>query len=150
VTGGALARDAGESLVELLVTVVILGIATAGLSGALLTVGKVSQMHRQQVLTQAAVRAWAEQVSVVTSYTSCATAAAFPVPSPALPTGFTATVTAVRYWDGALFATTCTADTGIQRVTLRVTAPNGLSPAIAESLTVTVRKPCQVPPAAPC
>jgi Tfp pilus assembly protein PilV len=141
VTGGAPARDAGESLTELLVTVVILGIATAGLTGALLTVGKVSQMHRQQVLAQAAVRAWAEQVSVAT-YTSCATAAAFPAPSPALPTGFTAAVTAVRYWDGAAFAGTCTDDTGIQRVTLRVTAPNGLSPAIIESLVVTVRKPC--------
>jgi type II secretory pathway pseudopilin PulG len=149
VTRRAPARDAGETLVELLVTVVILGVATAGLSGALLAVGKVSQMHRQQVLAQAAVRAWAEQVSVVTTYTSCAPATAFPVPSPALPTGFTATVTSVRYWDGALFATTCTADTGIQRVALRVTAPNGLSPAIIASVTVTVRKPC-VPTATPC
>jgi Tfp pilus assembly protein PilV len=141
VTGGRAAPDAGETLTELLVTVVILGIATAGLSGALLTVGKVSQMHRQQVLAQAAVRAWAEQVSVAT-YTACATAAAIPAPSPALPTGFTATVPAVRYWDGAAFAATCTDDSGVQRVTLRITAPNGLSPAVVETLVVTVRKPC--------
>jgi Tfp pilus assembly protein PilV len=141
VTGRAPARDVGETLTELLVTVVILGIATAGLTGALLTVGKVSQMHRQQVLAQAAVRAWAEQVSVA-PYTGCATAAAFPAPSPALPTGFTAAVTSVRYWDGTSFAATCADDTGIQRVALRVTAPNGLSPAITESLQVTVRKPC--------
>lgn len=140
-TGGRAAPDAGETLTELLVTVVILGIATAGLSGALLTVGKVSQMHRQQVLAQAAVRAWAEQVSVAT-YTACATAAAIPAPSPALPAGFAATVPAVRYWDGAAFAATCTDDSGVQRVTLRITAPNGLSPAIVESLVVTVRKPC--------
>jgi Tfp pilus assembly protein PilV len=148
VIGGAAARDAGETLVELLVTVVILGIATTGLAGALLTVGKVSQQHRQQVLAQAAVRAWAEQVGVG-AYTDCAPATAFAAPEPALPTGFTATVTGVRYWDGAAFAATCAADTGIQRVSLRVTAPDGLPGAVTESLEVTVRKPC-LPSATPC
>jgi type II secretory pathway pseudopilin PulG len=147
VTGPAPGRDAGDTLVELLVTVVILGIATAGLTGALLTVGKVSQMHRQQVLAQTSLRAWAEQVSVG-SYTACAAATGFAAPSPALSTGLTATVTGVRYWDGASFASTCAVDTGIQRVGLRITATNGLSPAIVESVEVTVRRPCTA--AAPC
>ena len=135
-------RDAGESLVELLVTVVVLGIITAGLSGALLTVNGTSQLHRQQALAQHALRAWAEQVGAAT-YTNCAAPAAFPAPSPVLPAGLAASVPSVRYWNGTSFATSCPAvDTGIQRVTLRITATNFMVAPIGHSIVVVVRKPC--------
>lgn len=143
-TGGALARDAGdagESLVELLVTVVILGIATAGIAAALLTAGKASTLHRQQALTQNALRSWAEQVGAA-AYTDCATAAGISAPNPALPTGLTASVTGVQYWNGTSFVASCGTDTGLQKVTLRITAANGLSAALVRSIAVVLRKPC--------
>lgn len=140
-TGDAAARDAGESLVELLVTVVILGIATVGITGALLATGKASSMHRQQALAQNALRSWAEQTSTG-PYTECATAGSFGAPRSALPVGFTATVTRVGYWTGGSFADYCSSDTGVQKVTLTITAPNGLSPEVSQSVAVVVRKPC--------
>jgi type II secretory pathway pseudopilin PulG len=134
-------RDVGETLIELLVTVTILGISTAGLSAGLLSVGKASTMHRQQVLAQNALRSWAEQISAGT-YTDCAAASAFSAPGAALPSGLTAAVIAVRYWDGASFRSSCGADTGVQQVTLRITAQNGLSPPLNQDVAVVVRKPC--------
>ena len=133
--------DAGETLIEILLTVVILGIAVAAISGALLTANKASTMHRQQALAQNALRVWAEQISAE-AYVDCATAASFAAPSPALPAGLTATVASVQYWTGSAFAGTCGSDAGIQRVTLRVTAANGLSPALSDTVAVVVRKPC--------
>lgn len=133
--------DAGETLTELLVTVTVLGIATAGITFALGTTVKATGMHRQQALAQNALRAWAEQISAGT-YTACATTAGFAAPSPPLGTGLTAAVTAVQYWNGAAFVTACGTDSGIQRVTLRITAANGLSPALTDSVAVVVRKPC--------
>ena len=135
------AADAGETLVELLVTVVILGIATAGLAGALLATNSASQLQRQQVLAQNALRSWAEQVAAG-PYTDCAPVAGFAAPA-ALPGGLTAAVTAVRYWDGTAFVPACGPDTGVQRVTLRITAAGGGLPRpVVQSLAVVVRKPC--------
>lgn len=133
--------DAGETLTELLVTVVILGIVTAGITFALGTAVKATGMHRQQALAQNALRSWAEQINAGT-YTPCAAAGSFAAPSPALRTGLTAAVTGVQYWNGATFVGACSTDTGIQRVTLRITAVNGLSPALTETVAVVVRKPC--------
>jgi type II secretory pathway pseudopilin PulG len=141
VSRGRPRRDAGETLTELLVTVVILGISTAGIAYGLATTVKAATLNRQQSLAQNALRTWAEQIGAGT-YTACAPASGFAAPSPALPTGLTAAVTAVQYWTGTAFAASCGTDTGIQRVTLRITAVNGLSPAITESLAVVVRKPC--------
>jgi type II secretory pathway pseudopilin PulG len=133
--------DAGETLTELLVAVVVLGIATTGIVFALGTTVRAATMDRRQALAQNALRAWAEQVSAG-PYTACATAGSFAAPSPALPTGLTATVTRVQYWDGSTFASSCGTDTGVQRVTLQVAAANGLSPAVTDSVAVVVRKPC--------
>lgn len=146
-TGRPAARDAGETLVELLVTVVILGIATSGISAALLATVNASDLHRQQVLARAALRSWAEQIGTGT-YNACAAAGSFAAPSPALPSGLTAAVTSVSYWDGTSFAASCAGDRGVQKVTLRITAANGLSASLSQDVEVVVRKPCG--PVSPC
>jgi type II secretory pathway pseudopilin PulG len=134
-------RDAGETLTELLVTVVILGISTAGIVFGLGTAVKATTLNRQQAVAQNALRSWAEQIGAG-AYTACAPASDFAVPSPALPTGLTAAVTAVQYWNGATFAGTCGTDTGIQRVTLRISAATGTTSSLTETVAVVVRKPC--------
>jgi type II secretory pathway pseudopilin PulG len=133
--------DAGETLTELLVTVVILGIATAGIAFALGTTVKAATLNRQQALAQNALRSWAEQIGAGT-YTACAPASGFAAPSPAPPAGLTAAVTAVQYWNGVTFAGTCGTDTGIQRVTLRISAATGSASPLTETVAVVVRKPC--------
>lgn len=140
-TGPRRPRDAGETLIEILVTIVILGIATAGLSGALLATVNASDLQRQQVLARHALRSWAEQIGTG-PYTACAAASSFAAPSPALPSGLGYAVTRVSYWNGTAFAASCTADTGVQKVTLRITAANGLSAPLIREVDVVVRQPC--------
>jgi Tfp pilus assembly protein PilV len=133
--------DAGESLVELLVTVVVLGIAGAGIAAALLTADSAAGQHRQQAAAQNLLRTWAEQVAAG-PYTDCATAARIAAPAAALPAGTTATVASVQYWNGTAFTSTCGTDSGIQRVTLRVTSTASRTPAVTEDVAVVLRKPC--------
>lgn len=134
-------RDAGETLTETLVTVMVLGIATAGISLALGAAVKASTLNRQQALVQNALVSWAEQVAAGT-YTTCATTSSFAAPSPALPAGMTSAVTSVQYWNGLTFSGSCGTDSGIQRVTLRITAVTGTSPGLTDTVAVVVRKPC--------
>lgn len=140
-TRGTGRPDAGETLTETLLTVVILGIATAGIVFALGTVVRTSTLDRQQALAQNTLRSWAEQTAAGT-YTACATASSFAAPNPAPATGLTAAVTAVQYWNGIAFVGSCDGDTGIQRVTLRVTAAGGSSAAATASVAVVLRRPC--------
>ncbi|HJQ44865.1 MAG TPA: type II secretion system protein [Amycolatopsis sp.] len=135
--------ERGETLVELLVTVVILGLAGVALVAGLTTAVMVSDSHRKATGAGATIRDYAEAIEsvVVTSgyQVSCAPtyAAGFTPPS-----GFTApSITAVSYWNGAGFPGTCdpATDTGVQRLTLRVSSVDGRA---SESLTIVVRNPC--------
>jgi Tfp pilus assembly protein PilV len=133
--------DTGETLIELLVAIVILGIAVVAILGGIVVVVESSSMHRRQAQAQNGLRVWAEQISAAT-YSDCATAGSFSLPSPSLPNGFTPTVTAVQYWSGTSFSNSCASDQGIQKVTLRVAVAAGLYPGFTQSLDVVVRKPC--------
>jgi len=133
--------DTGETLIELLVAIVILGIAVVAILGGIVVIVESSTLHRKQAQAQNGLRAWAEQTSAAT-YNDCATAGSFSLPSPSLPSGFTPQVTAVEYWNGTSFSSSCAGDQGIQKVTLRVVVANSLYPGFTQSLDVVVRKPC--------
>jgi type II secretory pathway pseudopilin PulG len=55
--------DRGESLIEILVAVLILGLTVAAVMGGLLTSVKVSDLHRKQATAGADVRSYAESVT---------------------------------------------------------------------------------------
>lgn len=138
--------DAGETLIELLVAVVVIGIATTAVLGGLVVAVDSSALARNESRVQAALRSWAEQLSAVGDtgayrYVPCAAPSAFPAPD-VVPSGFTATVTAVEYWTGSAWTATCGTDAGVQRVTLRVTAPGRVYSTVTQSLGVVVRRPC--------
>jgi type II secretory pathway pseudopilin PulG len=139
-------NDYGETLIELLIAMVVIGLAVTAILGALAVAVGSSTMGRNQARVQAALGSWAESLTTVGDtggyrYTSCATAAAFPAPT-SLPSGYTSSVTAVQYWNGTAWSSSCGTDLGLQKVTLRVTAPGTLYPSITQNLDVVVRRPC--------
>ena len=133
--------EAGETLLELIITIAIMGLSVVAVLGGVLIAIQTTNLHRQHTQTQAKLRNWAESISGDTTYTTCPGPADFPV-APSMPTGFTATITAVQHWNGTDFGGTCATDTGVQKVTLQVSVVNPSYPGFTSSLDVIVRKPC--------
>jgi type II secretory pathway pseudopilin PulG len=134
-------------LIELLVAVMIMGVAVVALVGGLGTSIRISDIHRKQAAAGAYVRAYAEAIENTISaspsaYVACADAgtyaSAFAIADPT----YAAQITAVKYWSGTGFADTCTVatDSGVQRVSLSVASSDGSA---NETLDVIVRKPCR-------
>lgn len=136
--------DAGETLIELLVTIAIMGVAVVTVLGAIGTCVRLADVHRKQARAGAYVRAYGEALENAvaaspTGYTNCATTATYAgVYSLAAP--YAASITAVRYWIGGAWSTTCGTDSGVQRVSLRVATTDGR---VAEKLDVIIRRPCR-------
>ena len=136
--------ERGESLLELLVAVVIMGVTVAAVVGALAVAARTSDIHRKQATSGTSARDYAETVGrrvAGGAYTGCAPASAFAAATVgfAVPAGYTASVVSVRYWDGSSFATACGTDTGLQQVVLQLASTDGRA---TERATVVVRKPC--------
>ena len=133
----------GESLIELLVALSIMATAVLVLLAGLGTAITMSAVHRKQAAAGTYVRAFAEALeSSVAGYPSgyvpCATTTSYAsLYTP--PTGFTATVTEVRYWTGS-WQTVCGTDEGVQRVMLQLVSADNR---VTERLAVIVRKPCR-------
>jgi type II secretory pathway pseudopilin PulG len=102
------ANEQGESLLELLIAVAIMGIAVVSVIAGLATSIIASDLHRKQSTAGATVRDFGEAIEnyvVNTAYTSCATTSTY---SPATigyspPSGYIASITAVTYWSGTSF-----------------------------------------------
>jgi Tfp pilus assembly protein PilE len=136
-------HDAGETLIELMMAVAIMGITVVAIVGGIATTILMSDVHRKQATAGSYVRSYAEAVgtyvavpgnfNATTSPSALQTAVGF-----AAPTGFAATVTPpVRCWDGTTFGT-CAASSTVQQVTLNVASTDLRA---SESLVVVVRKP---------
>jgi type II secretory pathway pseudopilin PulG len=144
------AADRGDTLLELLIAVTIMGIAVVAIVSGLVTAIVMSDVHRKQTTAGSSLRDYAEAVEAMvaaspSSYTSCATTTTYATPTGyAAPAGYTARVTAVRYWYGyptLSFSSTCTApDSGVQKVSLNVSSNDGRA---SESVDIVVRKPCR-------
>lgn len=140
-------RDRGETLVELLVAIAILGVAGVAVMAGLLLSVKASDIHRRETTGSAYVRNYAEAVqnyvatSGASNYKPCAGANWY---SPAkvgftVPTGFTANQSAALSVSPTGVTSSCASDTGVQMVTLSVASSDNL---VSERLSVVIRKPC--------
>lgn len=140
--------EAGFSLAEVLVTVVIVGITFAAVLGGLVTAITVSDYHRKQATADALARDSAEWVknSVSTVYEPCASTGSYSLSGITLPSGYTATVSGVEYWDGIgptgsaynpTFVGTCPSpDKGLQRITITTSSSDGRA---TETVQITKR-----------
>ncbi|WP_030727922.1 hypothetical protein [Streptomyces sp. NRRL S-237] len=122
--------EEGETLVEVLVAVVLMGVAFVAVLGGVGT-AIISSVTQQKVTgADAVVRSAAEKI-VSAPYVSCASGYDTPTP----PAGYTVTVK-IEYWDGVgAFGRPCpTADTGVQKITLTVhsTGPHPVGDATLE------------------
>ncbi|MET7276869.1 type II secretion system protein [Kribbella sp. NPDC005582] len=137
-------REHGESLLELVVAIALMGVAIVAVMAGLTTTVLMSDTQRKEATAVATVRNYAEALqNYVASghYVPCATT--YVVPGFAVPEGFTAKVVggSVQYWTGALWLPLCLPDRGLQRVRVSVASTDGRA---VQTLDVVLRKPCRV------
>jgi type II secretory pathway pseudopilin PulG len=142
----------GETLVELMTAMAILGTAVVALVGGIGTSVVMSDVHRKEATAGAVVRTYGEAIQSEvagspTGYVECAAsdAKSDPYARPAgftVPEGFTAVVTAIHYWEPekGSFVSLCRSDSGIQEVSLSVSSTDVKA---TETLDVIVRNPCR-------
>jgi len=142
--------DRGETLVEVLVAVVILGIAGVAIVAGLQMSVTASDIHRKQTTGGAYARSYAEAIegyvaAAAGSYVPCAGAGAYPPATVGfageLPPGYTASHSAaLRVPPGGGAAGSCSGnDSGVQQIEVTVESNDGRA---AEKLTILLRKPC--------
>ena len=141
-------------MIEVGLSVIILGIAAVALLESMATSTKLSDIHRKQANAAAYVRDYAEAVqnwvaapsssANPTNYQVCASSTAY---SPgtvnyAVPSGYTANESAAMTWNGnAWGACSSATDNGIQRVTLTISSNDGRA---SEHLDLILRRPCRL------
>jgi type II secretory pathway pseudopilin PulG len=132
-------RDDGETLIEILISIAILGIVVVGLGAAIAFAVRASGIHRGQAQASQYLHNYAETLQ--SEYKPCAAnpSAAYVADLAALgtPTGFSAPTVDVAAWNGTSFNAGCSGpDLGLQRVTLTLTSTAGQGD---ESLVVVIR-----------
>jgi prepilin-type N-terminal cleavage/methylation domain-containing protein len=138
-----LESEQGFSLVEVLVTIVIVTVTFVAILGGMMVSMTTSDLHRKQATADALVRDAAEALkNTSVSYVPCATSSTSSYVSalPTSPSGYSVTLSApIMVWDGTLTASGepqfrssgggCT-DRGLQQVTVRASAAGGVSETI--------------------
>lgn len=160
-TASRVHTEDGDTLIEVLISIAILGITITALLGALLTTITSASEHRSLASLDTVLRSYAEQLKYDVQFqgtsswfTQCATVSS-PTTSPPQYEGHTITpsnqppsahysvvILGIKYWNDSTngFDTTCSApgdQSGYQLVTFEATAPSG----VTEPLSVGVRTP---------
>jgi type II secretory pathway pseudopilin PulG len=136
----------GESLLELVVAIALMGVAIVAVMSGLTTTVLLSDVQRKEATAASVVRNYAEALQQFVAdghYLACANAGSYAVPGFAPPTGFTARIVpgSVLYWTGALWLPLCLPDRGVQKLRVKVDSTDGRA---SEYLDVVLRKSCGV------
>ena len=151
--------DSGETLIEIVVSIVILGIAAVAIVGGMTIAIHVSDQHRKEATAGSYVRDFAEAIdgyvnSSATAYQACSTLANAQSTygsSYTAPSGYAGSITAIAYLTSAgasgnpasspVFGSSCVTDLGAQQLTIQVASTDPNKRAV-ETLVLVVRKPC--------
>jgi type II secretory pathway pseudopilin PulG len=144
--------DAGESLLEIIITIMIMGLAIPAIVGAVMAAVGSSSQDRHQVQAQQLLTSWSETIAKANTdgsygpYGACPPGSFYatgPFAPAALPSGFVVSVTSIDYWDAATSTFGgCAADKGVRRLRLHVDVGAGVYPAFAMERYFIVRRPC--------
>src|SRR5258708_31238909 len=125
----------GETLLELLVTVSIMGTAFVGVLAGIGATFMATDSHRQEATAETVLRNYAERVKDPTGapYVGCATTAAYSSPTGfSVPgAGWTAAVTTALIWQGDTpppFTSTSSTGKGLHQRTRPAQPPAGARP----------------------
>lgn len=141
--------QAGLTLIESIVSMVIVSLVVLALLAALMTILSTTNANRRMVHSGIEATTLAESVRRLT-YVDCETGAAMQnrllVGSPAVyvaPTGYSVVVSEMEYLASAStstpsFGSSCGTDRGVQRVVLEVTATG--SPSVSEEIVIHKRR----------
>jgi Tfp pilus assembly protein PilE len=129
--------ESGETLLELVVAIAILGVCVVAIGSAIVLSIKMSAIHRAQATADDFLHNYAESLH----YSACSggtppnyvALASLPTPN-----GFATPQATVKFWNGTAFASsTCPGtDPGLQQVTLTLNSTDGF---VSESLVTIVR-----------
>jgi Tfp pilus assembly protein PilV len=143
--------DAGESLLEIIITIMIMGLAIPAVVGAVLAAVGSSSQDRRQVQAQQLLTSWSETIAKANSDSSYTAGNCQPpsfyqtgsfAPATAPPAGFNVAVVSVRYWTAGTFGAACASDEGVRQLRLQVTVDAALYPSFSMYRYVLVRRPC--------
>jgi len=123
-------REAGDSLIEIIFAIVVIGLVVSGITAAISTSENGSTAHRQLVTSDTVLRNYAEAVktAVRTSCTSSGATWTATYPPPGLPSGYTV---------NGLSGQPCPTVTTTSPVALQVRQPNSIS----KSMNIVIRTP---------
>jgi Tfp pilus assembly protein PilV len=136
--------EGGDTLVEVLMAVVVVGIAFVGILMGLGTSIRLSGTHRGQSSADVVLVSAADSVKSQT-YVPCpgvTTSSYNPTSGVTLPSGWSAsnvTITAVKGWNGSTFGTCPATDQDLQLITIRAMSPD--NQASVETIDVVKRDP---------
>jgi type II secretory pathway pseudopilin PulG len=136
----------GESLLELVIAIALMGVAIVAVMSGLTTTVLLSDVQRKEATASSTVRKYAEALQQFVAsghYVACAGSGSYVVPDFVPPAGFTARIVpgSVLYWTGALWLPLCLPDRGVQKVRVKVDSTDGRA---SEYLDVVLRRPCGV------
>lgn len=117
----------GTTLIEVLMTVLIMSVAFVALAGGLWTAVVASDANVKLATAEATARAFGEFLKRA-AYVDCATTSSYSTAGFVVPSGYTATISAVSYWEPLAenFQSTCpTPDGGMHMLTFSVAATDG-------------------------
>lgn len=123
------APESGFSLVEILITIAIVGIAFTAILGGMMVMITTSSYQRKAATADTLARDAAEQIknNAANAYVSCAGIGTYSLPT--APTAYSITITKIEYWNGAAPSGTAysptfqlspcpSPDHGLQRITI--------------------------------
>ena len=127
--------DAGFSLVEIVITIAIVGVTFSAILGGLFASITVSALQQKEATADTVARSAAEVVkdSGHNPYkNNCPGPGAYSLAGLSVPSGFSVHITDITYWDGqppaggaVVFQSNCPSDRGMQRITIAATSADG-------------------------